>query len=285
MDGVRLCRVCRSPFVAHIQDVYLQRQRRTAEQFYCLECESFFHTSGYTETEEQLRADLGWLLDHPGDHSSLIRALKAHFPAASSCYEIGCGAGSLLAALRKAGYEASGVEPNPFAVEHARRSHGIAVTQGFFAGGVRADLVLAVDVLEHVPDPRWFFSRIVSCVNPGGGIAVRVPTIERHQWRFLLDASVERPFSIEDPFCDASVHITNFSSKGLHGLASEFGSSHVETVGGVVLLRTGSPRDGYGFRRKAVSAWRTNQRKLPDKVDPKKLARHLRRSLAYLRDK
>jgi SAM-dependent methyltransferase len=230
------CRICGSPFAPEIQEIYLERQQFSTAQRYCMECDSFFHTSGYVETDQQLAADLGWLLAHPASHEHLVRAIRQHFPRARTCYEVGCGTGSLLAALQEAGYMVSGVEPNPLAVRHALETYGITVTEGRFEGPVRADVILAIDVLEHVPTPRWFFETMSRSVGPEGGIAVRVPTVDRHQWRFLLNAAEPRPFSIEDPFSDASVHINNFSTKGLLTLAASFDWTKLEVVDGVVIF-------------------------------------------------
>lgn len=232
------CRVCRSSFAPYVQDIYLQRQKRSVKQYYCMVCESFFHTSGYVETEAQLSNDLAWLLGNPGSHANLVGALSRIFPEATSCYEIGCGAGSLLAELRSAGYAVSGIEPNPFAVRHVFDAYGIDVQEGLFDGvGLRADIVIAIDVLEHVPEPRQFFHAMIGATTPGGGIALRVPTIDRHQWRFLLDAGHDRPFALDDPFCDASVHITNFSTKGLVTLSDSFGWMTEDVVDNVFMLR------------------------------------------------
>ncbi|MFL6231238.1 MAG: class I SAM-dependent methyltransferase [Pyrinomonadaceae bacterium] len=85
--------------------------------------------------------------------------------------DVGCGAGSLLRAARRGGWDAEGTEVSRPAVEHAR-SEGFTVFSGELAeaGYTEAsfDVVTAIEVLEHVPDPRALLSEIRRVLRPGG---------------------------------------------------------------------------------------------------------------------
>lgn len=93
-------------------------------------------------------------------------------------FEIGCGNGSLLMALRSIWPSASfaGLEPAAVAANHARQA-GFAVAQGFLESSTgpenAADLVLSVNVMEHTSDParflRYFRDRMTAS---GRGIII-----------------------------------------------------------------------------------------------------------------
>lgn len=85
--------------------------------------------------------------------------------------DIGCGAGSLLEAARRAGWEAEGVEVSRPSVEHVRRAgfkvfHGELAAAQYAAG--QFDVVTASEVLEHVPDPQAMLAEIARLLRPGG---------------------------------------------------------------------------------------------------------------------
>lgn len=85
--------------------------------------------------------------------------------------DIGCGAGTLLSAARRAGWDAAGTEVSRPAVEHVRRE-GFEVFAGelhearFPAG--HFDVVTASEILEHLPDPRVLLAEVARILRPGG---------------------------------------------------------------------------------------------------------------------
>jgi SAM-dependent methyltransferase len=85
--------------------------------------------------------------------------------------DIGCGAGSLLRAARRADWDAEGTDISRPAVEHAR-SEGFTVFCGELEEArypeASFDVVTAIEVLEHVPDPRAVLSEIKRVLRPGG---------------------------------------------------------------------------------------------------------------------
>ena len=95
----------------------------------------------------------------------------APFRRTNRLLDIGCGAGTLLRAARRAGWDAAGTEVSRPAVEHVRR-------EGFevFAGELREarfpdghfDVVTASEILEHLPDPRVLLDEVARILRPGG---------------------------------------------------------------------------------------------------------------------
>jgi SAM-dependent methyltransferase len=82
--------------------------------------------------------------------------------------DIGCGAGHDLLALKAAGIpELLGVEPNERL--RARLQSEIAVVEAVDLAPIEnADLLICIDVLEHVVDPETFLGRIAQRARVGG---------------------------------------------------------------------------------------------------------------------
>jgi SAM-dependent methyltransferase len=111
---------------------------------------------------------------------TLLRRLERHvrLEPGARILEIGAAQGVYMAALQRAGYRPSGVEPWPPAVEIGRQ---VGTRLGFqldLVEGVAEelpwpdgsfDLVLAISVLEHVTDPRRVMAEAARVLRPGGG--------------------------------------------------------------------------------------------------------------------
>ena len=85
--------------------------------------------------------------------------------------EIGFGAGFSLSALTRAGWNAEGVEVSESAVRHGE-SQGFKAFHGELAEARYEDgsfdLVIATELLEHVPDPSAIIREIARISRPGG---------------------------------------------------------------------------------------------------------------------
>lgn len=109
--------------------------------------------------------------DFIGARLDEIFASFAPYRRTGRLLDVGCGAGSLLEAARRAGWEAVGTEVSRPAVEHARREGfevfcGDLAEAGFPEG--HFDVVTASEILEHLPDPRAMVREIARVVRPGG---------------------------------------------------------------------------------------------------------------------
>ena len=106
--------------------------------------------------------------------------------AVERALELGCGEGATLARLKERGLVrwAAGIEIAPAAAEQARAHLDQVVT-----GNVESlpdrdlpgdlDLVLCLDVLEHLIDPWAVVRRLKAKLRPGGAVIACIPNI-RH---------------------------------------------------------------------------------------------------------
>jgi len=99
--------------------------------------------------------------------------------------DLGCGPGAHAFALARRGYDVAGIDGSPRMVQAARtRAARDKATASFGVDDVRAPLrfadaslggVLAILVLQHLPDPEAFIAEIRRCLRPGGHVLVTAP--------------------------------------------------------------------------------------------------------------
>ena len=100
--------------------------------------------------------------------------------------DLGCGPGAHALALARRGYDVVGIDGSPAMVEAARaRAARDKISARFDVADVRAPLrfadasltgVLAILVLQHLPDPAAFTAEIRRCLRPGGHLLITAPS-------------------------------------------------------------------------------------------------------------
>jgi SAM-dependent methyltransferase len=119
---------------------------------------------------------LGLERDRQSQYASWITAVVDAPPR--SILDVGCGNGSLLRALASCwpGAALFGCDPSEESVTHGRGS-GLTLWRGTSSDlpAARADLVIAVNVIEHTTDPGGFLRDLVRAATPGGSVIVVCP--------------------------------------------------------------------------------------------------------------
>jgi SAM-dependent methyltransferase len=111
----------------------------------------------------------------------VLDILDGHLPRGGDLevLDAGCGGGATLESLRRYGYP-QGMEPSEEAVAYNRQK-GREVVRGYiedmpFDDG-SFDLVLALDVIEHVPEDLAALAELDRVLKPGGFLLVTVPAL------------------------------------------------------------------------------------------------------------
>lgn len=128
--------------------------------------------------------------------------------------DIGCGNGSFLVSAREAGWQVSGVEPDPKAADAARQC-GLDVTVGtvdLLAGESDCfDAITLSHVIEHVHEPKQLLQAVRRLLKPGGIVYIDTPNTQSHgaaifkkNWRGLETPRhlvLFNPASLTDLLC------------------------------------------------------------------------------------
>jgi len=139
---------------------------------------------------------IAWLVDmigaHFGRQSATGRAPTSPL-VGLSILDIGCGAGLLSEPLARLGAKVTGLDPAPGNIEvarghaeetGARLDYRVGAVEEVAAEGASFDVVLAMEVVEHVRDMRGFVKTAAGVLRPGGFFAAS--TLNRTLRSFAL---------------------------------------------------------------------------------------------------
>ena len=148
----------------------------------------------------------------------VFRHIPAQFRVSTGVkiLDIGCWEGDILANL-PGEWDKTGVELNPLAAERAR-GKGINVLTGCIEDvdieSGSFDIILLLDVLEHLPNPIKTLERSVSFLRPGGCVVCMTGA---------GDCLGARVFRQSWYYCQYAEHISFFSKKSIDVLLSKIG--------------------------------------------------------------
>ena len=157
--------------------------------------------------DESILTELGAIIaQHPWWHArghlvvALLRRLGVDRSAA--ILEAGCGWGTNLTLLENAGYTVTGLDISRRAMERLDRADRTFIeadlTQEPPPGAGKYDVVLALDVIEHIDDDGAAVGRLARLIRPGGFLILSVPalpglysefdTVQGHRRRYTPDS-------------------------------------------------------------------------------------------------
>ena len=113
----------------------------------------------------------------------ILTALIEHWrPKAGPLHilEVGCGTGSNIAMLQQFG-TVDAIEPDDHARAFASRRTGLEIKGGYLPNvpleDGRYDLIVLLDVLEHIPDDKGALCALKPKLAPGGRLMLAVPAM------------------------------------------------------------------------------------------------------------
>lgn len=114
----------------------------------------------------------------PHTHAYLLPAvLRCLPPASASIFEIGCGNGSTAKALIERGYSVCGIDSSEQGIEHAQGVGDFRVQSAYddLSEWGQFDVVLSLEVIEHLVDPRTFALQVKRLLKPSGIAIISTP--------------------------------------------------------------------------------------------------------------
>jgi methionine biosynthesis protein MetW len=204
-------------------------------------------------------------------HPSVQHLLEAHIPPSARCLDLGCGDGrtaGIWVSKYAAGY--IGVDISQTAVNDAcalgldaRRIDDVNVLP--FGEG-EFDVVICVEVLEHLFEPQRAAAEALRVLRPGGVFLITVPNIG--YWRRRLELSllarwnpVGDNLSTREPWRDP--HIRFFTPKILRRMLEQLGFTGVEMYGADGSFLAELPGARRFVERGGSSVYRALQRLAP----------------------
>jgi 2-polyprenyl-3-methyl-5-hydroxy-6-metoxy-1,4-benzoquinol methylase len=157
-----------------------------------------------------------------------LKALLKYRPPAAKVLELGCSHGSFVALMGSAGYDASGVEMSPWVVEFGKKTFGVPISVGPLENldipPGSLDVIVSMDVLEHLPDPVTTMARCLELLKPDGLLLLQTP-------QFKDGSSYEELRENKGRFLEMLIpeeHIYLFSQDSVARLFRQLGADHIQ---------------------------------------------------------
>ena len=156
-------------------------------------------------------------------YGDILEQLRSFAPC-GHLLEVGSGNGHFINFLAKAGYQVTGIDPSPSQCEIAK-SLGLKVHQTTLQEAAkieplreRFDIVIMMNVLEHLPDAPAALYDVACFLKPGGHLLIKVPNEFSVVQKAASEALGHSAWWISDPD-----HVNYFDRNSLALLAEDKG--------------------------------------------------------------
>ncbi len=155
-----------------------------------------------------------------------LRALLRYCQPPARALEVGSAHGGFVHLLQQAGYEATGLELSPWVVAFAQRTFDIPMLLGPLEDQDLEpgtfDLLIAMDVLEHLPDPRVTIGRAAGLLGSEGVLMIQTPCRPAERGHDELVAHRHRFLEMLLP----DEHLYLYTEQALRTLLARHGLTH-----------------------------------------------------------
>ena len=197
------------------------------------------HIAGYKYADSGCSHAHGYLL--PAVRAELQRQRTRLGDRPARLFDLGCGNGSVAAALATDGWDVTGVDPSSAGITEARKAFpDLRLAQGsayedLVAQYGRFPVVISLEVVEHVYAPRDYARTLFDLVEPGGGAIISTPY---HGYLKNLALAVTGKMDAHFTVLWDHGHIKFWSIPTLTSLLTEVGfrSIHFHRVGRIPAL-------------------------------------------------
>lgn len=115
------------------------------------------------------------------NQARILKKINKLFPKKGKLLEVGCATGGFLELAKKSGWDVKGVEPSKWAASIASKTYKIPVFQGLLENAKfkddSFDVVVVLDVIEHVSSPRELLQNIKRLLKKNGIVCIVTPNI------------------------------------------------------------------------------------------------------------
>jgi 2-polyprenyl-3-methyl-5-hydroxy-6-metoxy-1,4-benzoquinol methylase len=177
---------------------------------------------GFTSIIDRSRTDL------PERCLHWLRAVAKYKLPPARALELGSAHGGFVALLRWTGFEATGLELSPWVVKFAQDTFDVPMLLGPVEDqqieASSLDLIVLIDVLEHLPDPVGTLQHCLSLLKPDGILVIQTPCSPEEK-------TYEDLVSHEDPFLGMLVekeHLYLFSRSSIRKFLAQLGCEFIQ---------------------------------------------------------